>query len=316
MHKQVALGVIAVIGVLGGGCGSALHRAVRATLPSEYSERRPADDVHRLGAVLLKEGDSAGTAINGCYSGKVDAPSRSWGSVEVTYSNDTSVDVNADFGGAVAVTAGTSGKNTVSGSVVLEDTDIFELSDLFMLPASRCATDRRPEYARPEGALDSVIVRAVRAGNIDVKSTSESSASLKVKLPPTGPVKVEGGVTTSAAEGLSLKGSGLYYAQVIRSVRTKLFELPPERLNVGQTTGKNGACFVKLRTAGVTPEGQNAWSGELACDDGQLRPIKGEVNGTPSYQRSADGVSYSVAVKETELPGKYEVQYSRWVVNG
>jgi len=288
-------------------CSATLEQAVKKTLPSTYKVRKPPNSMALLGSVVVEDNR---LIINDCYGGILAPIDPSWSAVSVKYTRAASTDVAADFGGAVSV--GAAGGGSVTGTITLSDTAIYELKELFFLPSSACATDgaRRASYARPGGAEDRVVVRAVRAASVAVENTSSTSTDLKVTVPASA-VVVHGGVTVNTEDQVALEGTNLFFAEQIATIKTTLTELDTVELSTGQATEKLGPCWVKLKSVS-----SDEWTAELACEDGVARPVKGEINGLPAYERTGKGVSYSIAVRSTATVGVYAVSYSRWVVVG
>lgn len=277
-------------------------------MPNSYTPRKPVDSSPGLGT---RVGADNINKINDCYEGNLASVSPSWSAVTVSYRRANRVQVEGEFGDVVGLTGAV--EAAVSGNISLKNTLIFELKDLYFLPASACANADADREAYKKGHNDRVIVRAVMAQSIDANSTSSSKVKLapKVKLVPQN-LKV--GVDVANARELSekLEGDKLFYAEQIVTVKTTLTETE-EELEVGQATKKLGPCRFSLTGLGDTDDKKYAWSGALVCDDGKKHDMKGFAGEDIKTVTPGEGVTWAVYVVRSGL-GKARVQFTRWVV--
>ena len=292
------------------GCShGSLDRAIRETLPRQYTPRKPVNSKPQLGRRLVPT--TGVPEINVCYVGVLATPDPSWSNVTVTYKRATQVAVGADFGNLVGLTGEV--EDTVSGAVVLKGTRIFELQSLSFLPASGCA-DGAMRDAYRKGKADRVIAVAVWAREIDARNSRTSKVKLQpeVKVLPSN-VNVKAEINNVSELEVKLDGSGLFYAQRIDEVTTTLTDFE-QTIAAGQSTNKLDACRFFLSGFGDDPSGKRLWSGKLICDGAVEHTLNGELNGSVSAASTASGVSYSVFVADTDTLGKARVELSRWTV--
>src|SRR6185295_16788618 len=96
----------------------------------------------------------------------------------LTYDASGGGKLQADFGNTVEVGAGASGSRQIK--LTLKYMSVEKLESLYFDPKGPCATDDtlRARYAAPEGVIDEVITRALRAGSIDITDTTGGSVNL------------------------------------------------------------------------------------------------------------------------------------------
>jgi hypothetical protein len=284
-----------------------MQRAVRTVLPPGYDARRPANSRPGLGDAVVGRVRS----VNDCYGGVVADADPTWQSIEVVYHDHAAAKVEADLGEAVDLSA--SGRVTVDGEVTLRESAVFELSELVMDPVSGCATSEelRKLYKRKGGKKDRVVIRSVRARELSSALSRSAGGNVDVSVPVSAG-QLGGEIEASDDVRTALTGQGLFYAEEVARVRTRLRDLPPAVIAPGQGTGKLTACRVVLASVGDV-DGQRRWTGDLSCDDGVARPLNGRIGGIV-LARTGKGVSYSVSVEDTNEPGKFRVAYARWVV--
>jgi hypothetical protein len=284
-----------------------LDVAVRRTLGNTYAARRPADSRPSLGTRI---GDDKVPKVNDCYEGTLRSPSPSWEAVTVSYRRASQEEVTAELGDMIGLSGAV--EASVSGKVSLSDTMLFELDDLYFLPTSGCATGAmRQQYKSTR--RDRVIVRAVMAQELDVRTATSSKVKLspKVKLVPQQ-LDVGGKVTNARELDEALKGDRLFYAEQVVTVETTLLETQ-EIIQPGKSTKKLEICRFFLEGFGDTDSGLREWHGALTCDDGSKRDMSGVIGRDTTTVTPGEGVTWAVYIEDHEL-GSVRVDFTRWVV--
>lgn len=301
MNRLLPIAALAAL-ALGSGCSS-LAQVVREDAPG-FVLKQPALGSAELGRRLL----SGQAEVNACFLGnRSQEPLKSWSARTLTYDASGGGKLQADFGSTIQVGAGASGSRQIK--LTLRDMSVEKLESLYFDPKGPCAVDDalRARYAAPEGVLDRVITRALRAGAIDITDTTGGAVNLTVKATA---VPVGGGVDGKGQKQSSWQGAELYIAHFLEPVKVTLKAAPTCALavNSGQSCDL-AACSVKLDSVG--PDG--AYGATLTCQDGSASPIPGKL-GEWEGQRAGAGVSYTLRVRKGEQLGVYQVEFFRWSV--
>lgn len=196
-----------------------------------------------------------------------------------------------------------------TSTIRLLDITEVELKGLQIDPRGPCAASPLTRDSYKTGKTDNVIVRAVMAQTIGIRSQDKSGASVHLIVPTpsgTGGISPEGN-----REGEEIfNGRQIYFAHLVKPVTTTLQDIT-ENVEVGRSIVRLGECSVI-----ITGLDAIKWTGDLNCDSDRGHPAKKLNANLGGYDgvSTENGVSYSIMVSEAGRHGFVMVEMNKWVV--
>lgn len=306
MPKTKFAFAIIVMCLLQVGCGTPLQNAVKSISGNTFQAQQPASNVANLGKRILK----GSPEVNVCYLGvRSGSDAQSWNNIAMVYEGDARGDLKLDFGNTINVNAGAA--NKLNSEIKLENNEIHELDSLAFDPQSSCLQDEAwgKRYSG-DGAVDEVIIRAVRAKTISIVSKDSTAATISADIKPVESGGVGGSLALSNNSSTTARyeGTSLFYAHQVGTYRTTI-EQKIVKIPVSGSTPSLGSCSFTL--IGVD-HSQNKWGGQLNCI-GDITPTNitaplGSYNG-----KVKNGVTHSLRVSQSG-PGFYDVEMNKVTV--
>lgn len=275
-----ALTAAVLVLTVSAGC-SPLQEAVKGIAPT-YEAKQPALNAAGLGHRIVSRGTMD---TNECYAGEHSSTATGWSAIKITYKGNAKADLSADFGKTLTVNA--SGSSDINSEVALNQISEDSLDSLSLNLNSTCLSKAETLRRYMDGTTDEVIVRALKASQVQITENDANSAKIDVHI-PINLGGVGGSLSGSSESTKTWSGTGLFFAHQVKKFNTKLERKTFTAVPIGGSTGSLGTCTFTLNGVNL---GTNNWDGSLNCLGGGTH-LNGSFSG---YERTSEnGVSHEI----------------------